>query len=188
MGLTAPVSDLCQTEMLKVKGALAPRRVRDQPGMWALFLHQACKPVNNTHLSNNESLKIMIITTITTMFRQAVGKPSWVLDICVHLPGLQRRSGGVGVLGGAHSPQQHEGSNSRQTVLQQRHPEGQGQQHQHAPGSTPGWTRFHLNCWSSSIINKCVVFAYAAWWSREHRQLILQRYCVWQKSCQPSQH
>lgn len=43
MDLTAPVSDLCQTEMLKVTGALAPRRVHDQPGIWRLFQNQACR-------------------------------------------------------------------------------------------------------------------------------------------------
>lgn len=45
---------------------------------------------------------------------------------------MQRRSGGVGVLGDAHGHQQHQVSNSRQTVLQQRHAEGQGQQQQHS--------------------------------------------------------
>lgn len=52
------------------------------------------------------------------------------------LSALQRWSGAVGVLGDAHSPQQCPFSNPGQTVLLQRHPEGQGQQHKHTPGST----------------------------------------------------
>lgn len=68
----------------------------------------------------------------------------------------------MGVLGEAHSLKQHEVSNCRQAVLQQRHPEGQGQQRQHMPGSTlwgGGDKQVSTqNCLEFSIIHECVVF------------------------------
>lgn len=56
--MTAPVSDLCQTEMLRATGALALRRVPDQPGVCRLFQNQAGRLFNGSALSNDESLKI----------------------------------------------------------------------------------------------------------------------------------
>lgn len=61
MDLMATVPDLCQTEMLKVTEALAPRRVHHRAGMWRLFQKQASVlffPL--TLLSNNERLKTII--------------------------------------------------------------------------------------------------------------------------------
>lgn len=153
MDSTAPVSDQCQTEMLKVTGALAPPRVPDQPGMQRLSQNQAWRLCNGCALSSNESLKIIVITVGQFGGRKWKNFPKFQIFLFIFLvcrEGLES-SGMPTVFNNTRSQTPDRLSSSSDT---RRVRVSNTSTHPAALWEN----RFYLNCFEFSIINKCTVF------------------------------